>query len=523
MAHLSPLGDLQTEFFAPAPSDLIDQLLGEYRSRREKIDTVAALVGGSMGDIVHYFLRGNGCDSRGYSSLTAEKLFRAPGAVAALDAAYWSKALALTDVLDCMPQARRDEWNKQITGLTAPTFDADTVRPTLETLLTSRQQFLAERVDGIFRALSGEHVTNSPAAFGKRMIMARVLGVMGYPDYERAGEINDLRCVIAKFMGRDEPKYRASAALLTTLQESWGQWVSVDGGALRIRLYKKGTAHIEVHPEMAWRLNRVLAYLHPLAIPAEHRQRPERRLKDVPLMMRPLPFEVLEVLAGNLPNDGDTRVKLYPVSIDDRAWNDACQVLVGIGGAGKAGDYQFQYPVRSVLTEIVVSGCLPDAKSHQYYPTPECIAREAIRLAEIGPDDICLEPSAGQGGLADFMPLDRTTCVETSELHCKVLDAKGHNVVCANFLTWGAPSVHGAPPTFDKIVMNPPFADGRWQAHLECARKLVRKGGRLVAIVPASAKGRAVLPGFNITWSRIYPNAFAGTSISVVILVGDRK
>ena len=30
--------------------------------------------------------------------------------IAALNAAYWSKALAFTDVLDCMPQKRRDDW-----------------------------------------------------------------------------------------------------------------------------------------------------------------------------------------------------------------------------------------------------------------------------------------------------------------------------------------------------------------------------------------------------------------------------
>ena len=36
---------------------------------------------------------------------------------------YWDKALKLTDVLDCMPQARRDEWSKQIREMTAPEFD----------------------------------------------------------------------------------------------------------------------------------------------------------------------------------------------------------------------------------------------------------------------------------------------------------------------------------------------------------------------------------------------------------------
>ena len=74
--------------------------------------------------------------------------------------------------------------------------------------------------------------------------------------------------------------------------------MTIDGGALRIRCYLKGTAHLEVHPDMAWRLNGVLASLYPAAIPAEFRQKPKKRLKEFAMMERPLPFAVIKVLAG---------------------------------------------------------------------------------------------------------------------------------------------------------------------------------------------------------------------------------
>lgn len=49
-----------------------------------------------------------------------------------------------------------------------------------------------------------------------------------------------------------------------------------------MRLYKKGTAHLEINPEMAAKLNQVLTFLHPNAIPAEFRRKPvkEQRSKN---------------------------------------------------------------------------------------------------------------------------------------------------------------------------------------------------------------------------------------------------
>ena len=176
-----------------------------------------------------------------------------------------------------MPGTRRS-------GHKCPDFDEATVRATLEDLLGQRHTFLAERVDGIFRGLSGEHVTNSPSGFGKRMIVSCVLNDMGYENSSKCGLINDLRCVIGRFMGRDEPGYNAST----------GSIRCAAAGANGCRLMGRpqsspvpqGTAHIEVHPDVAWRLNSILAHLYPLAIPAQFRQRPARKPKNVLLIQR---------------------------------------------------------------------------------------------------------------------------------------------------------------------------------------------------------------------------------------------
>ena len=525
LADFDLVDDAAAPFFAPAASDLIDGLLGQYQKARGQIDQVAKLMDGELGSVVHYFIEGNAGDERFHRSLYIERLFRTERAVKALDAAYWNKALGMTDVFDYMPQKRRDEWTTQLTAWKQdskkpeeqlPEFTEQTVRSTITGLLMMRSQFFGERVDGIFRALSHTHVTNCPQGFSKRMILSRVICEYGSVNHSQAGHINDLRAVIAKFMGRDEPRWNNTSGVLSGAKQRPGEWVIHDGGALRLRVYKVGTAHLEVHPDIAWRLNQVLAGMYPMAIPSEFRTRPKKQPKAFAVLGRPLPFSVLDILA-EAKIDKDRRtvyLSSYYASQNKEATTEAGRVLESIGGVKNAkGHYEFDYDPGAALGEIGSTGCLPDVKTHQFYPTPETVAHAVIDAAEIGDDDTCLEPSAGLGGLADLMPQERTVCVEISALHCAVLQAKGHQVHQADFLAW-APG----QPKVDRVLMNPPFSEGRWQAHLAAAAELVKAGGRLVAVLPSGAKAQNVLPGWTLSWSRPFENQFAGTSVSVTIL-----
>ncbi len=61
------------------------------------------------------------------------------------------------------------------------------------------------------------------------------------------------------------------------------------------------------------------------------------------------------------------------------------------------------------------------------------------------------------------------------------------------------------------------YADGRALAHLQEASTLVRAGGRIVAILPASMRGKDLLEGWEGEWSSVFSNEFAGTGVSVAI------
>jgi len=382
-------------------------------------------------------------------------------------------------------------------------------KATLVQMLNNRAQYMAERVDGLFRALSGDHVTNQPQAFGKRFIMGYMLSY-GRVSYQRANYIHDLRCVIGKFLGRDIPQSRNTLNDLDSMKRD-GQWNEFDGGAFKVRLYRKGTAHMEVHPDIAWQLNKVLAHLNPMAIPPEFRQKPKRKPKEHKLHHDLVSFEVLKDLERGVPYNS-REAKTLDYQYKEPPLAPTIAVMERLGGAETSkGIWEFSYLIEPVLKELSRSGRIPEQKSHQFYPTPAEMADVAVEMAEIEPNHSCLEPSAGQGGLADKMPKS-TTCIEVSPLHCAVLKAKGYQTECADFLQWG----YGR--TFDRIVMNPPFSDGRGVDHVKHAASMLSIGGKLVAILLASNKGKTLVEGMKHEWSEVYRDKFKDASVDVVIL-----
>ncbi|EPC3488046.1 DUF4942 domain-containing protein [Citrobacter freundii] len=556
------------EFFAPIPSDLVDNLMGRYKFEREKIESLSAIMGDSDSQVaIEHFLNGNRRDERYRDYTPVHELFARDGAIAHLNATYWQKALLMTDVRDYMPAKRREEWDEKIRnpmGVKAPRisdydrrdgktqamwsleplpeFAEETVRATLMGLLNSRSKFFGERVDGVFRALSGDHVTNRPEGFGKRMILSSVFDQWGHTNYKMVNYVHDLRQIIAKFMGRPEPAYQLTDRALKSAREIPGEWMNLDGGELRVRAYLKGTAHFEVHPEIAWRLNCILASLYPMAIPPEFRSKPKKKIKDFVLMERILPVAVREDLCG-LEIERHTPFRrhkwedeIQPVTTNQfnrvfRGYNNFDKVVRGeserilesIGGTKFSQKnfiwWEFDYNPTKVIAEIIASGCVPDDKSHQFYPTPPELAEYCVSLAGIEPEHTCLEPSAGHGGLAEHMPVDQTICVEVSSLKCQVLDSKGFRVYEADFLKWAA---NGG--CFDRIVMNPPFSEGRALAHLQAAAELTKTGSRIVAILPSGMRNKDVLSAeWNCTWSEPRSGDFIGTSVSVVILTAERQ
>lgn len=113
-------------------------------------------------------------------------------------------------------------------------------------------------------------------------------------------------------------------------------------------------------------------------------------------MQKPLPFKVVEALAGAtehtvLDDVGYRKVRratpnslvLKTYEMDKFIVRQAGAVLESIGGVmQKAGYYLFDYDPKRIVNEIIASGCVPDHKSHQFYPTPQELA--AFELLDQG-------------------------------------------------------------------------------------------------------------------------------------------
>lgn len=116
-----------------------------------------------------------------------------------------------------------------------------------------------------------------------------------------------------------------------------------------------------------------------------------------------------------------------------------------------------------------------------FFPTPADTADEMVEAAGIEPGMTVLEPSAGWGHIAERIreagaePDVGEIATDRREL----LEAKGFNVIGRDFLDMTG--------TWDRIIMNPPFSDGRDIAHVRHAFELLKPGGRLVAIMGESA------------------------------------
>ena len=125
------------------------------------------------------------------------------------------------------------------------------------------------------------------------------------------------------------------------------------------------------------------------------------------------------------------------------------------------------------------------SKDLAFYPTPKAAMQKLFHSIDWRDASTALEPSCGDGAIMDAIrahdPSIRVVGVEVDPKHAKTCMDKRHNVHIANFLEV-TPT-----PKFDLVIMNPPFAGKHYQKHVEHAKKFLKAGGRLYAILPATA------------------------------------
>jgi protein-L-isoaspartate O-methyltransferase len=170
----------------------------------------------------------------------------------------------------------------------------------------------------------------------------------------------------------------------------------------------------------------------------------------------------------------------------------------------------------------------------QLFPTPPQLAARMVELAQIEPGHRVLEPSAGTGILCKAItaaqPTARVLAVEINTQLCELLSQTINSPednadgICKNVLQGDFLEVDGLGNQWDRIVMNPPFADGADIMHISHALKHLKPGGRLVAICAngprQNEKLRPVVEAHGGVWQELPADSFmsSGTSVRTVLL-----
>jgi Methyltransferase small domain len=121
-------------------------------------------------------------------------------------------------------------------------------------------------------------------------------------------------------------------------------------------------------------------------------------------------------------------------------------------------------------------------KSGDFFPTPEPVCNRLIQLANLEPNWRIIEPSAGNGNVAEcitkYYPEIELDLVEINSTLREILELKKFKLVGRNFLDYTTSDRYNA------CIMNPPFYE--LVEHIYHAWKLLLSDGILVSIVSES-------------------------------------
>lgn len=183
--------------------------------------------------------------------------------------------------------------------------------------------------------------------------------------------------------------------------------------------------------------------------------------------------EIIEVLKSAEIDGNKLRIT---AKLDRGTYQETNKVLTALGGKWRssAKAHIFEKDIADIIGEIIESGEYTDKKKEfQFFPTPDKLAKKVIELAEIRPGETVLEPSAGRGGIAQFVP--GCDCIELMDDNREYLTTNGFNLIWDDFLTFPEDR------KYDVIVANPPFTNLLDAVHVLKMLKHARR--RVVAIM----------------------------------------
>jgi hypothetical protein len=227
--------------------------------------------------------------------------------------------------------------------------------------------------------------------------------------------------------------------------------------------------------------------------------------------------------------------------LDPKTWKRCRRVLEALGGKYKTVSKAivFHADAEPIIAEAIGTGTAVKRQTvlQAFFTKPE-LASVMHELAEVGPTDILLEPSAGKGALIrpildGKVPLPKmTVMIDIDDHHHEVLSALSDPLssfpmiaLHGDFLSM---SVQFQPTV---VMMNPPFSNGQDILHIQKAYGMLAEHGRMVAIAgesafsdrPATEPFRRWLHDAGAEVYSVPPDSFTGTKATARMIYVEKN
>lgn len=177
--------------------------------------------------------------------------------------------------------------------------------------------------------------------------------------------------------------------------------------------------------------------------------------------------------------------------LDRKMYERTNKVLEAAGGKWnrKAKAHIFNDEAASRVDQIILSGEVEVPKDEfNFFPSPPAVVSRLMELADVSKGSRVLEPSAGKGAIAYACADAGATvdCYELMEANFMALvgDVRLGLVRHMDFLA------QTPEASYDRVVMNPPFAKQADIKHVLHALRFLKPGGLLVSVMAASVAFR---------------------------------
>lgn len=169
--------------------------------------------------------------------------------------------------------------------------------------------------------------------------------------------------------------------------------------------------------------------------------------------------------------------------LDRKLYERVNLALHAVGGTWNRYKRAHIFPVAAAtaIAGLLATGQVITDADRGYYPTPEPIVEQLLDLAELEVGCEALEPSAGRGAIAEAAAARGVIvdCIELDAARAEHLRVGGYarEVTNADFLSVKVER------RYQRVIMNPPFADRQDIRHVERALRFVQPGGLVVAVM----------------------------------------